>query len=81
MKDIIDKYLGWVGMACLQFNSLPAIFQAVESGMSAPIATVLLTIFGLSCYLYHSIIRGDVLYTTGNIIGITGNTILLAVIL
>ena len=81
MIDFLDKYLGWVGMACLQFNSLPAIFQAIESGNSAPHATVILTIFGLACYLYHSIKRGDVLYTTGNLIGIVGNSILLAVII
>jgi len=81
MKKFIEKYIGWLGMGCLQFNSVPAIISALENGTSTPVATVALTITGLSCYLYHSISRGDVLYTTGNIIGITGNIILLGCIL
>jgi len=81
MKDTILLYIGWVGMGCLQFNSIPAIIQAVEAGTSTPIPTVILTIIGLSCYLAHSINRKDTLYTTGNIVGITGNLILLWCIL
>ena len=71
------KYIPWIGMAMLQFNSVPAIFSAIENGAKFPIATILLTIGGLSCYMVRAIADKDVLYITGNTIGIIGNLILL----
>ena len=71
------KFIPWIGMAMLQFNSVPAIFAAVNSGAKFPIATILLTIGGLSCYMVRAIADRDMLYITGNTIGIVGNLILL----
>jgi uncharacterized protein with PQ loop repeat len=71
--------IGWIGMAMLQFNSIPAIFSAVENGAKYPIATIVLTIVGLSCYMYRAIIDNDKLYIVGNTIGLVGNLILLLV--
>lgn len=75
------EIVGYVGMAMLQFNSVPAIIQALKTGASAPIATMFLSIAGLSCYLYNSVKTGNTLYTVGNIIGIIGNTILVIAVL
>jgi len=72
---------GWVGLGCLQFNSVPAIISSLETGNTSPIGTVVLTIVGLSLYLVRSIATKDTLYTTGNVIGIVGNVILLGTIL
>lgn len=72
---------GWIGLACLQFNSIPAIISSVETGNTTPIPSIILTIIGLILYLIRSIKTNDILYTTGNIIGITGNIILLGTIL
>lgn len=72
---------GWVGLGCLQFNSIPAIISSLETGNTSPIGTVVLTIIGLTLYLVRSIATKDTLYTTGNVIGIVGNVILLATIL
>jgi len=72
---------GWVGLGCLQFNSIPAIISSLETGNTSPIGTVVLTIIGLTLYLVRSLATKDTLYTTGNIIGIVGNVILLATIL
>jgi len=41
---------GWVGLACLQFNSVPAIIASLENGETTPIGTILLTMVGLSLY-------------------------------
>ena len=71
------KYIGWVGMAMLQFNSIPAIISAVEYGTKYPIATILLTIGGLFCYMVDALKNGNMLYIVGNLIGIIGNSILL----
>jgi len=72
---------GWIGLSCLQFNSIPAIISSVETGNTTPIPSILLTIVGLMLYLIRSIKTNDTLYTVGNLIGITGNVILLATIL
>jgi len=72
---------GWVGLGCLQFNSIPAIISSLETGNTSPVGTVVLTIIGLTLYLVRSLATKDTLYTTGNIIGIVGNVILLATIL
>ena len=72
---------GWVGLACLQFNSVPAIMSSLETGETPPIGTILLTMAGLSLYLIRSIATNDTLYTAGNVIGLVGNSILLATIL
>lgn len=73
----MKNYIGWIGMALLQFNSIPAILSAVNDGSRFPVATILLTISGLACYMYRAILDKDMLYITGNLIGLTGNIILL----
>ena len=72
---------GWVGLACLQFNSVPAIMSSLETGETTPLGTILLTMAGLSLYLVRSLATNDTLYTMGNVIGLVGNSILLATIL
>ena len=71
---------GWLGLGCLQFNSIPAIISSVETGSTTPVGTVALTLIGLVLYLIRSLSAQDTLYTVGNSIGIVGNLILLATI-
>jgi hypothetical protein len=73
--------MGWVGLGCLQFNSVPAIMSSLENGETTPIGTIGLTIVGLTLYLVRSIATNDTLYTVGNVIGLVGNGILLATIM
>lgn len=77
----ISETMGWVGLACLQFNSVPAIISSIETGHTTPVGTILLTLVGLSMYLVRSLATQDTLYTVGNVIGIVGNAILLGTIL
>ena len=71
---------GWLGLGCLQFNSIPAIISSVETGSTTPVGTVALTLIGLSFYLVRSLTAQDSLYTVGNVIGLVGNLVLLATI-
>ena len=71
---------GWVGLGCLQFNSIPAIISSVETGSTTPVGTVALTLIGLSFYLVRSLTAQDSLYTVGNVIGFVGKLVLLATI-
>jgi hypothetical protein len=75
------EIMGWVGLGCLQFNSVPAIMSSLENGETTPIGTIGLTIVGLSLYLVRSIATNDTLYTVGNVVGLVGNGILLATIM
>jgi hypothetical protein len=75
------EIMGWVGLGCLQFNSVPAIVSSLENGETTPIGTIGLTIVGLSLYLVRSIATNDTLYTVGNVVGLVGNGILLATIM
>jgi uncharacterized protein with PQ loop repeat len=68
---------GWVGLGCLQFNSIPAIISSIDTGATTPLGSVYLTLVGLTLYLIRSINANDTLYTVGNTIGIIGNLILL----
>ena len=68
---------GWVGLGCLQFNSIPAIISSIDTGATTPLGSVYLTLVGLTLYLIRSINAKDTLYTVGNTIGIIGNLILL----
>ena len=80
IKLNFGEVAGWVGLACLQFNSVPAIISSVETGSTTPVGTVALTLIGLVLYLIRSLSAQDTLYTVGNTIGIVGNLILLATI-
>ncbi len=80
IKLNFGEVAGWVGLGCLQFNSVPAIISSVETGSTTPVGTVGLTLVGLVLYLIRSITAQDTLYTVGNTIGIVGNLILLATI-
>jgi hypothetical protein len=73
--------IGYLGLALLQFNCIPAIIAALQHGHSTPLFGVVLSIAGLSCYLYNSVKIGNTLYTVGNLIGLIGNTILLIALL
>lgn len=80
---MMDKVsvIGYLGLALLQFNCIPAIIQALKTGQSTPINGVILSIMGLSCYLYNSVKTSNTLYTVGNLIGLIGNIILLIALL
>jgi uncharacterized protein with PQ loop repeat len=77
----IHDYIGYFGLAFLQFNCIPAIIAALQQNQTTPISGVILSIIGLSCYLYNSVMTKNTLYTIGNIIGLVGNCILLLAIL
>jgi len=62
-----SEIMGWIGLGCLQFNSVPAIVSSLETGETTPIGTIVLTIIGLSLYLVRSLATNDTLYTVGNV--------------
>lgn len=74
-------FIGYLGLALLQFNCIPAIIAALQQGHSTPLLGVFLTITGLACYLYHAVVAKNTLYIIGNTIGLVGNLVLLIAIL
>lgn len=73
----VTALVGYIGLALVQLNVLPAIVKAIETGASAPILSIIMMIIGLACYLYNSVKTGNTLYTVGNAVGLVSNLILL----
>ncbi len=73
--------IGYIGLILLQAQYIPAIWECITTGSSAPVSSILLFIIGLACYLYNSVKLGNTLYTIGNAIGIIGNLILLGMVI
>ena len=55
-KMNFGEVAGWVGLGCLQFNSVPAIISSVETGSTTPLGTIYLTLIGLFLYRANTFI-------------------------
>jgi hypothetical protein len=75
------ELIGYVGIALIQLNVIPAVVQAVRLGVSAPLSSIILMLTGLGLCLYNSISTGNKLYTVGNLFGFIGNLILLLAVI
>jgi hypothetical protein len=73
-----ENIIGLVGLTVLQSNALPFLLAAMRGDMPPTILPSIMTIAGLSCYLYRAIKMRDLLYIIGNSIGIISNSILIA---
>jgi len=71
------KLVGVFGMVILQSNAIPYLVKAWNGVLPPSALPSIMTVAGLSCYLYYSIKRKDALYTIGNAIGIASNIALL----
>ena len=73
---------GWTGMALLQGSTLPTLLNSLEgSAHLPPLSLTVMTWLGLSLYLWNSIATNNTLYTVGNAIGLTLNTIMIGLII
>lgn len=73
--------IGYVGLILVQLNVLPAIIEAIKTGSSAPVSSILMMVVGLSCYLYNSVKTRHTLYTVGNACGLFCNLVLLLTVI
>jgi lipid-A-disaccharide synthase-like uncharacterized protein len=72
------QLIGIFGMVVLQSNAVPFLIKAWQGILPPSALPSIMTVIGLSCYLYYSLKRRDALYITGNAIGIASNIALLA---
>jgi hypothetical protein len=75
------KFFGFLGTVCLQASSLPAIVQALQTGETAPIASVILVLLGLVACTIQEIHVKLWAYVVGSVVGVIGQSALLIVIL
>lgn len=79
------SYIGYLGLVLLQSQNIPLILKGFYgTGLaSLPLASPIIVIAGLTCYLHHSLKIGKQarLYTIGNSVGILSNGIVLYLIL
>jgi hypothetical protein len=74
------KFAGFLGTVCLQVSAVPAIIQALQTGETAPAASVILLLIGLVACLIQEIYVKLWAYVVGSVIGIIGQFALLIVI-
>jgi hypothetical protein len=75
------KLFGMLGILCLQTSTLPALWQAIRTGESAPIATLLLITLGMVfCIIqeYHAKLWA---YVLGSAVTIVGHIAIVLVVL
>jgi len=73
--------MGTLGMACLQTSTIPALWQAIRTGESAPISTLLLITLGMVfCIIqeYHAKLWA---YVIGSTVTIVGHIAIIVVVL
>ena len=66
------KILGTLGIICLQTSTLPALWQAIRTGESAPISSLLLITIGMMFCIaqeYHAKLWAYVLGSGVTIVG------------
>lgn len=73
----LENWIGLLGLIVLQSNALPFILKAASGELPPTIIPSIMTIIGLSCYMYRAVKMADWLYITGNGIGIGSNLMLL----
>jgi len=77
MLQTFLKYIPWVGFALMQAMNIPNVFKAVETGVSMPVASVVMLITALFCYLADAVNRKCQLHIVSSIIGIVSNLVVL----
>ena len=77
MFTTILKYIPWVGFALMQAMNIPNVIKAVQTGVSMPIASVIMLVVALCCYLADAINRNCQLHIVSSIIGIVSNLVVL----
>ena len=70
MIKTIKKIFPWTGLVVLQSANIPILIDVWLHGLVVPLMAPIATIYGLSAYLYHSIVTKNTLYTVGNCIGL-----------
>ena len=75
-KKLVDK-IGFIGIVIMQLNSIPAIIQAKETGLAAPVLSITMTLTGYICYLIIESYYKQWLYVFGSTCGLIGNMLLL----
>ena len=74
------KYWGFLGTVCLQMSAIPSVVQALVTGESAPVSSIVLVIIGLVACTIQEINVRLWAYVAGSVIGIIGNVAILAVL-
>lgn len=76
-------WIGIVGMAMLQTNTIPQVIKILETGDASGLSVQMFvqTLIGLVCYLVNAISTRNLLYIISNTIGIVSVSITIIAIL
>lgn len=76
-------WIGIVGMAMLQTNTIPQVIKILETGDASGLSVQMFvqTLIGLVCYLVNAISTRNLLYIISNTIGIVSVSVTIIAIL
>ena len=77
----IIELVPWLGFALMQTMNIPNVIQALKTGQSMPVASVVLLLSALCCYMVDAIRRRLVLHIVSSGIGLLSNGIVLLCII
>lgn len=77
LKTVLIRLIPWIGFALMQSMNIPNVIQALKTGQSMPVASLVMLIAALCCYLFDSIRRRCTLHIVSSTIGIVSNTTVL----
>ncbi len=67
----------WVGFALMQTMNIPNVLAAAKTHTSMPVASIVLLIMALLCYLTDAIRRGSTVHIVGSTMGIISQLVIL----
>lgn len=73
MKELIAKILPmvpWIGFGLMQSMNIPNVIHAAKTGVSMPIASVIMLTLALCCYLTDAIRKKCYVHMASSTIGI-----------
>lgn len=77
LKELFVFLVPWLGFGLMQSMNIPNVIQALKTGQSMPVASLVMLIAALCCYLFDSVRRRCKLHIVSSSIGIISNTTVL----
>lgn len=73
----VMDFVPWVGFGLMQTMNIPNVIAAAETGASMPVASIILLIMALSCYLFDAIRRDSTVHMVGSSLSIIAQLVTL----
>lgn len=81
MKPTTAKIYGAIGMLSLQISTIPALWQAIRTGETAPLSSLLLITAGMICCIIQEVQAKLWAYVIGSTVSVIGHVAIILVVI